>query len=316
MTNIKLDLRNVDLNLLVAFEALLETRSVTKAAEVLCIGQPAASHALKRLRELFSDPLFVRGPEGMVPTARALAVAGRVRTALSQLETVLLSQMEFDPHREARNFRVGATDYAQVVVLKPLLDRLFVDAPNCRLIASTTNCEVVRRELERGEIDLAVGVFPQNLGISHKRTLFDDDFACLFDPQACGVSPPLTHREWLSLPHVMMSTRADFLGPLDEILQTAGSSRFVAASTPSFMAIPPWLKGTRAIATMPERFAAVCAQSFGLAISPPPVRIAKIEVAMFWHSRTHREPGCIWLRETIANAQMSPVSGAMRSASE
>jgi LysR family transcriptional activator of mexEF-oprN operon len=113
MTNIDgTDLRDVDLNLLVAFEALMQTRSVTKAAEQLRVGQPSASHALKRLRELLDDPLFARTPAGMAPTPRALALAEPIRTILSTIETTLFAGRSFDPLRETRNFRMGATDYA------------------------------------------------------------------------------------------------------------------------------------------------------------------------------------------------------------
>jgi DNA-binding transcriptional LysR family regulator len=293
------DLRGVDLNLLLAFEALFQTRSVTRAAERLRIGQPAASHALKRLRTLLNDPLFVRTPTGMVPTARALELASPIRAILTDIETTLFARPTFVAREERRNFRVGATDYAQLVVLTPLMSELLSVAPDCRLIISQTSCDTVARELERGEIDLAVGVFPDATAAPHKQVLFREEYVCLYDAAASGLAAPLSLADWLALPHMMMSTRADYAGPIDDALGLSGESRFVALSTPNFLTIPFMLKNSRAVAAMPSRLARQCAASNELDVCALPIDAPSFEVAMLWHARSDGDPGAVWFRDSV-----------------
>ena len=216
------DLRNIDLNLLVAFDALMQARSVTRAAERLRVGQPSASHSLKRLRDLFGDPLFVRTPSGMVPTPRALALDEPVRTVLAKIESTVFSGPSFDPQNETRIFRVGANDYAQSVIADPLFATLQTQAPNCKLILTATDCDVAGRALERGEIDLAVGAFPELVSAPHQQVLYRERYDCVFDADACQIGGRITRDQWLSLPHIIMSTKGDYCGPLDETLKALG----------------------------------------------------------------------------------------------
>jgi DNA-binding transcriptional LysR family regulator len=300
------DLRDVDLNLLVAFEALMQTRSVTRAARRLRVGQPAASHALKRLRELVDDPLFVRTPAGMTPTPRALALADPIRAILTNIETTLFAGPSFDPSRESRIFRVGATDYAQSVIVDPLLFVFQEHAPGCRLILAATDCDVVGRSLERGEIDLAVGAFPEIVSAPHQRLLYRERYACVFDAAACDARGPISRSQWLALPHVMMSTRGDYSGPLDEILKASGDRRNVAVSTPNFLAIPYLLRGKRLIAALPARLAKLCRERLGLSTCDLPFDAPEFDVTMIWSARTANEPGAIWLRDQIVSVSTSP----------
>ena len=293
------DVRNADLNLLVVFDALIQTRSVTKAAERLHIGQPAASHALKRLRELVGDPLFIRTPSGVAPTARGLELEGPIREILANIENTLFARPAFDPRRDARHFRVGATDYAQLAILKPLLNRMLTEAPHCRLIVSATDCDRVARDLDRGDIDLAVGAFPNAHGAPHRELLYRERYACVFDPEACGFAAKPGLDEWLETPHIVMSTRGDYSGPLDDLLEGDGERRFVVMSTPNFLAIPFMLKGARATAAMPARLAHSICADMGLRVTETPIATPGFEVAMLWHSRAAREPGAMWFREQV-----------------
>jgi LysR family transcriptional activator of mexEF-oprN operon len=299
------DLRDVDLNLLVAFEALMQTRSVTKAAERLRVGQPSASHALKRLRELLDDPLFARTPAGMAPTPRALALAEPIRSILSTIETTLFAGPSFDPLRETRNFRVGATDYAQSVIVDPLLSIFQTRAPRCRLILTATDCNGVGRSLERGEIDLAVGAFPEIVSATHQRVLYREHYECVFDARACEARGPISRAQWLALPHVIMSTRGDYSGPLDEILKGLGERREVMVSTPNFLAIPFLLQGKRLIAALPARLAKICRSRLGLATCALPLDAPEFDVTMIWNARTANEPGAVWLRDQIVSVSAS-----------
>jgi DNA-binding transcriptional LysR family regulator len=289
------------LNLLVAFEALMQARSVTGAAQRLRVGQPSASYALKRLRELLDDPLFVRTPAGMTPTPRALALAEPIRGILTNIQTALFASPSFDPLRETRIFRIGATDYAQAVIADPLLAVVQKQAPRCRLILTATDCDIVGRSLERGEIDLAVGAFPEVVSATHQRVLYRERYECVFDAKACKVRPPISRAQWLALPHVIMSTRGDYSGPLDDVLKSFGERRDVTVSTPHFLAIPFLLQGKRLIAALPARLAETCHAKLGLTTCALPFEAPGFDVIMVWNSRTANEPGAIWLRDQIVS---------------
>ena len=294
------DLRGVDLNLLVVFASLMQTRSVTRTAQHLRLGQPAVSYSLARLRALLDDPLFARTSSGMAPTPRALALAEPVAQILARIETTLFDGKAFDPARETRVFRVGAIDYAQAVVGGPLLAQLRAAAPNCRLILTATDCDAAGRALERGEIDVAVGAFPEVVRTAHQQRLYRESYACVYDAEACGFAGRLTLARYLALPHIVMSTRADLAGPLDDVLRAAGNSREVMASTPNFLVIPYLLKGKRLVATLPAQLAKTAGAELGLAASKPPFATSDFDVIMVWHARAAKEPGAVWLRDQIA----------------
>jgi DNA-binding transcriptional LysR family regulator len=185
------DLRLFDLNLLIAFDALMVERNVTRAAHRVGIGQPAMSYALSRLRELFADDLLVRTSSAMQPTTRALELAGPISRILSDIRASVLSDRAFHPELAEMVFRVGASDHAEVAVLSFVLAALRSSAPKVRLVVIPMNRDQVGTMLESGAIDLAVGYYPEHLGAQHTEVLFHEDFVCLFDAKACGVKPPL-----------------------------------------------------------------------------------------------------------------------------
>lgn len=293
------NLRHVDLNLLTIFAALMETRSVTRAADRLGLGQPAASHALKKLRQLLGDPLFVRNPTGMVPTPRALALDAPVRAILSNISDALFAGDGFEPGTARSVFRVGATDYAQMAIAEPLLAELVGVSPMSRLILTATDCQSVGRALETGEIDLAFGAFPQLAWTQRHQHLYDEDYACVYDAAVCGIKGPLTMEQWLALPHAIMSTRGDYVGPIDAVLGERGLRRHIATSTPHFLAMPYLLQGKAIVGALPMRLARRCAAAFGLAVCPLPFAAPRFAVSMIWTPRTDNEPGLIWLRDQI-----------------
>lgn len=296
------DLVGIDLNLLKSFDALFTARSVTRAAETLRIGQPAASAALKRLRELFDDPLFTRTADGIAPTPLAFELAKSIKSILTEIDSTLSKHRVFVPSEAQRTFRVGAADYAQMAVFLPLIPDLLAEAPLCRIVMRPTSRRKVAEELERGEIDLAVGVFPNDVVGVRRQVLFQEEFVAVFDPVACGIHGPIERKDWLALPHILMSAHGDTFGPVDEALSVSGEHRFVALTTANFLAIPFMLRGVRAVTALPLRLAMRCCPSMGMTASPMPIAIPGFEVVMAWHDRTDQDPGTIWLREKIAPA--------------
>jgi LysR family transcriptional activator of mexEF-oprN operon len=296
------DLRLFDLNLLVAFDALMAERNVTRAARRIGIGQPAMSYALARLRDLFGDELFVRASGAMQPTTRALELAGPVGRILGDIRGSVLKDRAFRPEATEMVFRVGASDYAEVAVLPQVLAALRSLSPRARIVVSAVDRDRAGPLLESGGIDAAIGFFPEAFAARQSEVLFHEDFVCLFDAKACGTPAPLGLKAYLQLPHILMSLRGELAGGLDALLARRGAERFVFMATPHFLTIPFLLHGFRAIAAVPRRLAENCADAVGLALSPLPVEVPGFDVSMLWHARTETDPAQRWFRDLIRTA--------------
>ena len=296
------NLGRFDLNLLVALDALLAERSVTRAAARVGLGQSAMSHNLARLRALFGDELLTRGPEGMRPTPRALALADPVRVALAQVEALVARDEAFDPRTAERLFRVGLPDSVEVLVGPALLAHLCEAAPGVRLrLHSTVGLELLD-ELDADRLDLAVGLrtFPQGKAHHRRRLLATDSYLCMFDAGRTGVAPPISLEDYVRLPHVLTSLREGERGVVDEALARLGLGRTVALTTPRFVAVPFLVAGAPVVTTMHARLARLFAASLGLSLSPVPVELPEVPVSLLWHASYDRDPAHAWLRRTVA----------------
>ena len=195
------NLSRLDLNLLVAFDALLTERSVTRAAARIGIGQSAMSHTLARLRALFGDELLTRGAEGMRPTPRALELADPVRVTLSQIQAALLQREAFEPSTASRDFRIGLADSIEVAVLPTLIPHLRRTAPGVALRLRSIDRISILEELDAGRLDLGIGAFPHGQTHHKRRHLYTDSFLCLFSPEQLGLAPPISLDDYLRVPH-------------------------------------------------------------------------------------------------------------------
>lgn len=296
------DLRRFDLNLLVAFDALMAERSVTGAARRLSLGQPAVSNALARLREVFGDPLLTRAPAGMQPTARALELIEPVSRILGDLREQVFSGYAFRPETATRVFRIGVSDHAEVALMQGVLHAVRATAPQVRLIARAAEMRVGTELLANGAIDLAVGYFPEAEGDIEASPLYRESFVCLFDPVACGVNAPLSLDDYTRLPHVLVSLRGEPFGHFDGKLRELGRARTVAYTTPHFLAVPFLLHGFRAVAAVPRGLAENCADAADLAVCPVPLASEGYTVSMAWHRRAGSDPAHRWLRTVFAEA--------------
>lgn len=294
------NLSRLDLNLLVAFDALLTERSVTRAAARVGLGQSAMSHNLGRLRALFGDELLTRGAEGMRPTPRALALADPVRVSLAQIQAAVLQREAFDPATAERTFRVGLADSIEVAVIPGLLARLRSVAPSVSLRLRSINRLSILEELDTGKLDLGIGVF--DIGqIHHKRrALYADSFLCLFNPDQLNFTVPISLDDYLSVPHVLTSLTDDAHGAVDEALAKLKLKRTIALTTPGFLAVPFVLRRAPVITTMPSKLARYFAEAFGLATSPAPIELPTFTISLLWHASFDHDPGHLWLRQTVS----------------
>jgi LysR family transcriptional regulator, mexEF-oprN operon transcriptional activator len=296
-----INLARVDLNLLVALDVLLAERSVTRAAARIGIGQSAMSHNLARLRELFGDELLTRGPVGMQPTPRALALADPVRIALAQIETLVSPEQAFDPASAERVFRIGLPDSVEVLVGPALLAYVCEHAQGIRFRFYAAEGQGLLDDLDADRLDLGIGVGAFAGGQMHhkQRLLSTDTYLVMFNAEKVHLKPPISLEDYVRLSHVLTSLRRGERGVVDEALERLGLSRKIALVTPRFVAVPFLVAGAAVVTTMHARLARYFAEKLGLSLSPPPVELPELKSWLLWHASYDTDPAHIWLRDTI-----------------
>ncbi|MCM2566672.1 LysR substrate-binding domain-containing protein [Janthinobacterium kumbetense] len=295
------NLRAVDLNLLVILDALLSERHLSRAAERLHMSQPAVSHALARLRHLLGDALLLRGKGGFQPTARALALARPLAEALQSVRSVLGGAV-FEAATAQRVFRLAMSDYGAALLLPALLRRLRVEAPGIDLAVSYASRPAVIAGVQDGEIDLALGVFPQLPEQLHRETLFEETFACALDPASLAAGEVLSLETYLARPHVLVaSSEGGMAAEVDAALAQLGQTRRIAVRVPYWTVAPDVVRGTDLILTVARR-ALQGSAAQGLAQYAAPFAIAPFAFEVIRHRRTEGDAGIAWLRAAIAQA--------------
>ncbi|MBP2297338.1 LysR family transcriptional regulator [Azospirillum picis] len=291
-----------DLNLLLVLEALLAERHVSRAAMRLNRSQPAVSHALARLRDIFGDPLLVRGEGGLQPTARALQLAGPLAEALALVRS-MVDPPTFDIGQCSRHFRLSLSDYGTAILLPPLVARLRKAAPLIDLSVVSYGRDRALAALIDGEIDLAVGVYPE-LAAAGRRDLMSDllfreTFACLSD----GAVQPgaLSIERYLARPHVRVTVALEDDSEVDAALARLGHKRRIAIQIPHWSAAPDLVRGTDLVLTAAKR-SLEALETGSLRCSEPPFRLAGFPFVQTWHRRREKDAPHRWLREEIALA--------------
>jgi DNA-binding transcriptional LysR family regulator len=297
------NLGRVDLNLLVHLDALLTERSVTRAAARVGIGQSAMSHNLARLRDLFSDELLTRGPEGLRLTPRAVTLVEPVRTTLAQIQTLVSRDEAFDPATAERTFRFGLPDSLEILIVPALLARLRELAPGIHLRLYNIDSSRLLDDLDADEWDLAIGydVFRQGQTHHKRRLLFNETYLCMFNAERTGIAPPISLDDYVRLPHVLTSLRPgrSVRGVVDDALEKLGLRRVVVLTTPRFLTVPSLVARAPVIVTMHARLARLFATELGLSLSPPPVELQDVAVSLLWHASYDHNPAHAWLRQTL-----------------
>ena len=289
----------INLNLLVAFDALFEELSVTRAARRAGVTQPAMSNTLAQLRELFDDALFVRHRTGLNPTARAKELAEPIRKGLALLQNAL-SGSSFDPATSERRFVIAASDYVELVLLPALLRRLAKEAPRVRLALRPWGLHEAPPELARGEVDLMLGFYGKLPPHHYEQTLFDDEYVCVVRRRHPSVKSKLTLAQYLQLSHVLVSAKADGLGSVDRALAALGKQRTIGARVSHFLTVPVLVSQTDFVAALDRRVAEVFAGPLGLKLFRPPLALPKGSIGQVWHEQQNADPGQRWLRSVIA----------------
>lgn len=294
-----MDLSKIDLNLLVVFNQLFLDRKVSLAAEKLDLSQPAVSNALKRLRLLLGDELFLRTSRGMEPTPYAQQLAEPVGYALSTLHSALNQRSSFDPITSQRTFSLAMTDIGEIYFMPLLMDALAVQAPNVTISTVRNNAMSLREDMEAGTVDLAIGLLPNLQTGFFQRRLFQQRYVCIYRQGHPQAQAPLSVKNFSSLEHLVVVSANTGHGEVDTLLERTGIKRNIRLKVPHFTAVGHILQKTNLIATVPERLAARLVETFALETSPHPVSLPPIAINLFWHSKYHRDPANRWLRQLI-----------------
>ncbi|MEC9432305.1 MAG: LysR family transcriptional regulator [Pseudomonadota bacterium] len=294
-------LRRLDLNLLVALDALLTERHVTRAGERIGLSQSAASSALRRLREALDDDILVRTPSGMEPTPRALEMAAPVRRILRASERLLDAGRPFDPATSALQLRLRMSDVLGALLLPGLMARLATEAPGLRLDIVHLPPEATLAALEDDDIGLAVSMDLPHGGSIRRAALLRDRMVCLFDP-AHAPPGPMTLERFLAARHLRVSISPNDGRYVDAELSRLGHVRHVALNAPHWLLAPRVLRGSDLVAVLSERLARRVAAEEGapLALAPLPFGAADFHWSLYWHRRTDRTPALRWLRARLA----------------
>jgi DNA-binding transcriptional LysR family regulator len=307
-----MDLRDIDLNLLVVFDQLLAERRMGAVARRLGITQPAVSNALMRLRRHLGDELFLRTSRGMEPTPYALQLGERVSFALGTLHGALNQRASFNPAASTRRFVFAMTDIGEIYFLPQLMDHLARVAPNVSVSTVRSSAADLKDDMAEGRVDLALGFITELKAGFYQRQLFRHRYVCMLRKGHRLARTPMTLDEFCKADHVIVVPAGTGHTRVDSILDGAGVRRRIRLRVPHFVAVGHILSETDMIATVPERFARRCLKPFGLTFVPHPAKLPEIPINVFWHARFHREPGNKWLRSLIADMFVGDATWKLR----
>ncbi len=301
----------IDLNLLVYLDALLRERNVTQAANQLNLSQPAMSNGLRRLRELFNDPLLVRTSEGMTPTERALELEPVVREVLSKIDQAVQPRGDFEAGTAQRVFRIMASDYAESTLFPSVLGKLRTLAPGLTLDIMTPS-DVSFLDVERGKVDMVINRFDSMPQSFHQIHLWDDSFTCVLSPEN-PVLKDFTLENYLKANHVWVSktgmgvgvgvdpSDVQRLGWVDAALNRLGKKRQIRVFTRHYQAAMTLAEQNDLIVTLPTRAAQLKLNNPRVVLREPPLEIPPLELKMAWSPLLQHNPANKWLRKLIAD---------------
>lgn len=306
-----MNLKNIDLNLLVYLDVLLRERNVTRAAESLGISQPAMSNGLRRLRELFSDPLLVRTSGGMHPTERAEKLQPEVREVVASIEKVVQPDHKFDAASANRVFRISVSDYSESTLLPHMLRRMRLEAPDISLDILTPS-DVSYHDLEQGGVDLVINRFDELPQSFHQRTIWRDGFSCVFS-HLNPIRNNFNLESYLQAGHVWVSKTgmgigvgiqpgaSPSLGWVDEALAKLGKERRIRVFTRHYEAAMRLANLRDLIITLPSKAANLLKDDPNIIIVPPPFEIPEFALTMAWSPLLQHNPAHQWMRRLIAD---------------
>lgn len=296
---LEMNIAKVDLNLLKVFIAIWEVNSLTVAADRLALTQPAVSHCLRRLRELFDDPLFVRTAGGMQPTAAAMRLHGPIDRALTLITGALQQHTAFEPGSSTRRFRLSMSDMSEFFFLPPLLAAHQGSAAGIRYEVVQVPLPLVEGALRAGEIDLALGYLPGLSGECQAQPLFEDEHVCMVRAGHAAAQQALTLQGVRALDYVCASSRATGHSQIEDRLLALGIDRHIALRLPHFTVVPEIVRSTDLAVIMPRSIAERYNHGGAYELLALPFALPPIDIQLYSHQRFEQDAGIGWLRSTM-----------------
>lgn len=295
-------MKDFDLNLLRVMVAVYDARSVSRAAQVLGTSQPTVSTALGKLRRAFGEPLFVKTALGVSPTARTHAIAASAREILSQVEAELLPESAFDPATTTSLFTLALSDVGEMVFLPKILARLQREAPRASVRSVALPPEQTGLAMETGEIDLAIGYFPDlDTAQFRQQQLLRHYFVCLLRADHPLSGDKLTMEQFLNLGHAVIRAEGRSQEIFEKYLERHKIERRIVLLTPHFMSIPMIIGQSDLIVTLPHAIGQFFSRiGANVRIVEPPLPLPPIGLFQHWHRSYHHEPRNRWLRKLMA----------------
>jgi DNA-binding transcriptional LysR family regulator len=293
-----INLRSIDLNLLVFFDALMSERHVTRAANKVAISQSAMSNALSRLRHVFKDELFIRTSKGMEPTTRAIELGQSIGQILQQTSRLMFSDTNFDPLKSSRSYLIRMSDLIGSLVLRNLINNLEHAAPNISLDILHISPEKTVDLLESDQLDIALSTdLKHNSSIKSKK-LISDRMVCILNKNHPLARDKLTLKRFLDCQHLRVSMSPTDIRFVDNVLANKGYSRKVTLNVPHWLLVPNILKKTNLIGVISERLASSFTDD-DLILRPLPFKANNFYWTMYWHRRYEHNQSHQWLRDQI-----------------
>lgn len=296
-----MNLRNFDLNLFIAFDAIYTESSLSGAARRLCITQPAVSSKLARLRHDFKDPLFVRSGRRMVPTPVAQNAIQSVRAALALLRASDRHLDTFDARSSDRTFTICMGGIAETLLLPALIRTLRSTAPNIRLNSWQLGSAELARELLAGRLNCAINALLPVHAQLHCQQIIKDRYVCLLRRDHPMAQQPLSLADYLKLGHVLYSARQEGLGFVDNALKRLGHERSIVVRSQAYLSARELIRTTDLAITLPS----CAAQLFDVAVMELPFTMPPLELLLYWHDSTHDDPASRWLRNVLLRLDLS-----------
>ena len=292
------NITNIRLVELRVFQAILESRSITAAAETLGVSQSKVSKQLKLMRSWFGDELFVRTGSGMEPTSKAEALAPKVKELIHQFE-LLNTETQFDPLDIERNLVISTTDEVEHFLLPTLIRRIETDSPQSRIIFKVLERDYAAKQLELGNVDLVITPdwhIPEHL---KQKLVYTDDFVVLFRKGHALEKQKLELEDYLSARHLMVSPLGTVVGPIDEILASRDQRRTVSVATPYFINVAEALLSSDLMLSIQRRAATELVKEHPLVQNELPIKVPPVNYFLFWHKRYDKDSVNCWLRKII-----------------
>ncbi|MEJ6059438.1 LysR family transcriptional regulator [Aliivibrio salmonicida] len=286
----------------------METKSVSLAADRLFVGQSAMSHSLSRLRELLNDPLFERQGHKMIPTAKAIQLYPMIDKVLQTITGDILKTDTFEASEFSGTFKIGMTDYAELLFAADIFDAIHQLAPKAQLCFTTVDKANYQDKFDSEPLDLVIGSMkPEQKDLQYQK-LYTEKHVCMWDGNRHQFKTPITLDDYLSLPHALVSPDGSLKTGVDKQLSALGAERAVSVASKHFLTIRHLMKKRNLICVVPELMAQLDLFSEQLVHSEPPIEVGEFDIQLIWQTRNKENKRYQWLKELLIQTIEKSVS--------